>query len=190
MIGSLNPPGTLHHVSEFRYHSIMIYEENVYVVMQMTKINFSFIFGLPSRFPAHSSPNPWNFPKCWECGKSVLCWTNEVSFGNDGDSVRLKPFMWSEGCSLQSCPTTNPWGRERGWRLSSFANHQWSDQVCPCNAASVNNGKGRVQRASGSVGTWRFAQNGTLRTLWVWRSPALAPCLSSIWQLLSSSLLH
>lgn len=41
---------------------VMIYKKYKYLMIQMTKIDFSWIFGFHSQFLAHSSPNPWNFP--------------------------------------------------------------------------------------------------------------------------------
>lgn len=46
----------------------------------MTKIFSSYIFGLPLRFLAHSSPIPWNFPSI-ESGRGVFCHVQEVTFG-------------------------------------------------------------------------------------------------------------
>ena len=45
----------------------------------MTKIYFSYVFGLCPQFLPHSSPNPWNFLSV-ENDKGVFCYINEGEF--------------------------------------------------------------------------------------------------------------
>ena len=58
----------------------MIYKKNIHFIIWMTKIFSSYIFGIPLRFLAHSSPIPWNFPSI-ESGRGVFCHVQEVTFG-------------------------------------------------------------------------------------------------------------
>lgn len=53
--------------------SIVIYKKYIHVVIQMTEIHFSRVFGVHPWFLAPSSPNPWNFltDKSKEC---ILCY--------------------------------------------------------------------------------------------------------------------
>ena len=52
-------------------YDIVIYKKHVYLVIQMTKIYFSCIFGLHSQFLPHSSP--WNFLSD-ESNGSIFCY--------------------------------------------------------------------------------------------------------------------
>lgn len=61
----------------------MIYKEKKYLVTQMTKTYFSYIFGLSpqfsdSQFLMYSSQNPWNIISA-KSGKGVLYYVNEVT---------------------------------------------------------------------------------------------------------------
>ena len=64
------------------------------MVFQMTKIYFSYIFGLLLEFLVQL-PKHLEFPKCGE-GFRCLCYVNEVTFGpppKDGDCLSGEPVL-------------------------------------------------------------------------------------------------
>lgn len=49
-------------------YAAVIYKKYTDVVIRMTKIHFSYIFGLHPWFPAHISQKPCNFTRCENSG--------------------------------------------------------------------------------------------------------------------------
>ena len=80
---------------------------------------------------------------------------------------------------------------ERGRSLSSVTNGQCFNQSCPCNEASINPQRGRVQRVFRLVNTWRLERVVCLERAWKFLSlsPCLVLCISSIWLFLSNPFL-
>lgn len=120
----------------------------------MTKICFSYIFGLCLQFLSCSSQSILNFPSVERQRCLLLC-----KWGDFLGLVEVNHVM--EGWNFQS----HPWPLEQaeGWRLSSITNGQWVNQSCLCNEASIKTQKDGVQRASGLVNTWMFGESVMLR---------------------------
>ena len=91
----------------------------MYFVFQVTKIYFSYIFGLYPQFWAHSSPNPWNVLVI-RAIKVSFCSVNEVTLGPHlkmgGGCQENQPCDWKVA-TFSSTPS-HLWGGARVWRLN------------------------------------------------------------------------
>lgn len=105
-----------------RYCDIVIYKANIYLVTQITKIHFSYIFGLTPRFRTHASQIPRNSLSV-QSNKGVFCYVNEMVFvipPRDKGWLPGEPAIGLEGQNFQSLSHPSTQGEERGWRLSQF----------------------------------------------------------------------
>ena len=64
---------------------------NLHLVLQMTKMYFSYLFGLCPHFLAHSSPNPWSFLS-GKSSRSIFCyiWSPVLSAWNHFRAIKVK----------------------------------------------------------------------------------------------------
>ena len=109
-----------------------------------------------------------------------------------GADCQVEPDQEIRVWNFQFHPPASREGRvERGRSLSSVTNGQCFNQSCPCNEASINPQRGRVQRVFRLVNTWRLERVVCLERAWKFLSlsPCLVLCISSIWLFLSNPFL-
>ena len=136
---------------------ILWFIRNIYLILQVTKIYFLYIFDLPPLFLSQSSQSPWNFLSV-ESDKGIFCFINEVTFGKHlrmRAGLSQSPCDWRVGI-FNPHPLTSCGGRGP----ESIANGQRFNQSWLCNEVSIKTQEEWVQRPSRLVNTWRFGESG------------------------------
>ena len=100
----------------------------MYLVIQLTKMYFSYIFGCFSGFLTHSAQNSWNFLSV-DSDKSISCYDNKVTFEPHlrMGLVARRTNHVIRGLELSVLPPTPPQGRGEGLDFESIASgHQFN----------------------------------------------------------------
>lgn len=99
----------------------------------------------------------------WGKQQRCLCYVNEVTLETllrMGADCQVEPDQEIRVWNFQFHPPASREGiGERGRSLSSVTNGQCFNQSCPCNEASINPQRGRVQRVFRLVNTWRYGDS-------------------------------
>lgn len=148
--------------------AILWLTRKIYMVILMTRINFSYIFEFCPGLLTHSSQNPWKFLGV-KGDKGYLVkvtsgphlMTGAQCQGNQPPVIRV---FWGLEAST---PSPDCSGRERGWRLNHCPMADSLNQSCLSNRASIKpkglglrgpgwRKPGDVSRMSHLVRVWEF----------------------------------